>query len=220
MDTNPLEEYFSASIVTEIEQWTNDPELSKVAKPLMGQIENLELFWNHSAEVMVARHLCRKGYSLQVEVPTYAEKRADFKASKGQTSFFIHVKQSNRDEVTKTYMQQRKSFALWLDDKPRLARKLRDAYDQFMPNETNIILLTSAWEVNALLSTSIWQPELVDFEDALRGNTGFWSANLNPESNIAAWFSFNTKSDFIRFKLIYRRELPISAVVDALFDTK
>lgn len=84
----------NATVVSEINSWSDDPELKKMLFVLKS-IKKPQLFLDHYAEAMVARYLLKSGFQLNVEHPTVNGKHADFKAYKGDLSLFIHIKRLN-----------------------------------------------------------------------------------------------------------------------------
>lgn len=114
-----------------------------------------------------------------------------------------------------------------IDDQKRFYKKLTEAYEQFMPEGLNIILVTSSWK-----------DDLEDFEAALLGTTyevfdglpplgkvvkrgrksdGFWSDNKHSASYIVGWFSFSIKEETISFKMWYRDKHEIPNYIRTIF---
>ena len=77
-------------------------------------------------------------------------------------------------------------------DSGRYLEILRSAYKQFMPNEINVILITSAWRV---------RDSIDDLKDDLED---FWSNGKHSDSNIIVWFLNHPKENSIKFELIFR----------------
>ncbi|MBL7184922.1 MAG: hypothetical protein ISS70_01240 [Phycisphaerae bacterium] len=84
-------------VVDEIGGWAEHPELSKLLEKLES-IRGWEQFLDHYAEALIARHLIGHGCELEVEVPTINGKKADFRVSEGNQTFYIHVKRLNFDK--------------------------------------------------------------------------------------------------------------------------
>jgi hypothetical protein len=77
-------------------------------------------------------------------------------------------------------------------DSGRYLPKLEEAYEQFMPKETNVILITSRWRDSFCIE---------DLKDDLED---FWSNGKNSKSNIIGYFTFKPNGKSIDFDLIFR----------------
>lgn len=77
-------------------------------------------------------------------------------------------------------------------DDGRYLKKLERAYEQFMPNSINIILVTSAWRDDSSIE---------DFQDDMED---FWSNGKHSDSNIIGWFLFHPREKSIDFELFFR----------------
>ena len=80
-----------------------------------------------------------------------------------------------------------------VDYSDRYSKKLKDAYEQFMPDSKNVILVTSAWRDSA--SIEELQESLEDF----------WFDGKNSCSNIIGWFEFDPRGDSVDFKMFFRK---------------
>ena len=80
-----------------------------------------------------------------------------------------------------------------VDYSDRYSKKLKDAYEQFMPDSKNVILVTSAWRDSA--SIEELQESLEDF----------WFDGKNSCSNIIGWFEFDPREDSVDFKMFFRK---------------
>jgi hypothetical protein len=111
-----------------------------------------------------------------------------------------------------------------LDENKRLYKKLSEAYKQFMPGALNVILVTSSFAddikdfESALLGDTYEDYTVTPYKKA-RTNNGFWSADKHPESNIAGWFNFDCRNDYINFRMCYRGNCQVPGVVKELFET-
>jgi len=179
-------------VVAEIRGWANHPELSKLLHTLESR-KDQEPFLDIYAEAMIARHLINKGCELRVEVKTPEGKGADFKVSKDSSIFFVHVKRSNFDRDLQHDLDAGADLRVKDGgDSGRYLRKLKSAYDQFMSNDINVILITSAWRDSG---------SIMDLKDDL---ADFWSIGENPDSNIIGYFTFDPNGKSIDFELIFR----------------
>ena len=107
------------------------------------------------------------------------------------------------------------------DERLRIKKLLKRAYDQFAPNLINVIMVTGCWD-----------HDVEDFERALRGTTfeerdgigpgsrvirsgrdsnGFWSDGRFSASLAAGWFSFSPIRDEYSARLWLREEPGLSA---------
>lgn len=136
---------FRDSSVNEIKSWSDDPELSKILGKLKTVSDN-QRFLDHYAEAMVAAYFKRLGCKLEVEVPTPSGRRADIKVTKGNDSFFIHIKRLNDDEKTSKQMKiQSRLKALESIKKPfvvtiRFCRDLTDSEMQSFVKEAKAFI--------------------------------------------------------------------------------
>jgi len=80
-----------------------------------------------------------------------------------------------------------------VDYSDRYSKKLKDAYEQFMPDSKNVILVTSAWRDSA--SIEELQESLEDF----------WFDGKNSCSSIIGWFEFDPRGDSVDFKMFFRK---------------
>ena len=270
--------------VAEIKSWAENPQLSKLLQKLES-VSDAQHFLNHYAEAMVARHLIKNECRLEVEVSTVNGRSADFRVSKDNNTFFLHVKRLNVDEQTRKEMKvhnrleelrkirkplifgvvffrcltdgemqglykRAKKFiknagigekmvvedtagqriaeceirgcrnvervqlivamsVKHADDVKRLYGKLSDAYKQFMPKAANVVLVTSNWK-----------EDVEDFEESLLGSRGFWEGNKHHDSNVVVWFNFDTKDDYINFRIWYREKCEIPKFIQKLFEAR
>jgi len=201
-----FEEISHPAVVAKIRGWANHPERSKILHTLESQ-KKQEPFSDIYAEAMIARYLISKGCELKVEVPTKNGKSADFKVSKGGNAFFVHVKRSNFDRDFQHALDA-KSDSPVKDgaDNSRYLRKLKSAYKQFMPNEINVILITSAWRDSS--SIGFLKDDLDDF----------WSNGKHSDSSIVGYFTFEPTGESIDFELIFREGSDKTLNVAELFD--
>ena len=114
----------------------------------------------------------------------------------------------------------------FVDESPRVRRLLQRAYRQFMPRETNLILICASHPA-----------ECRDFERALLGShverwdafpprgrriahgragDGFWHANRHAESRVAGWFLLAPHEDAFRSQLWFRAGVPPDAALRQL----
>jgi len=276
-----FEKRLHPAVIADIKAWSQDSELSKLLEKLQS-LNDAQHFLNHYAEVMVARHLIKRGCKLEVEVPTVNRRSADFKVSKDDHTFFLHVKRLNVDEETQKEMKihhrlqnlkkirkpvmfgivffkclndremqefykQAKDFIKkgkigermtfedsagqelaeceisgWnnmervqlvvamsvkhADDAKRLYKKLSDAYKQFMPDNTNIILVTGTWKEN-----------IVEFEESLLEPNGFWEDDKHSASEMVGWFDFRVEDDYINFRTWCREKCNVPTAIQKLF---
>ena len=133
------------AVVSEIKDWADDPELSKLLKKLQS-LTDWQQFLNHYAEAMVARYLIKSKCKLEYEYPTCNDKQADFRAYQGDISFFIHIKRLNTDGKTQKQINIQKRFkALEQIEKPytiaiQVFHNLTDLQSQhFVRVSTNFI---------------------------------------------------------------------------------
>lgn len=89
----------------------------------------------------------------------------------------------------------------------RLYDKISDAYKQFMPNNLNVIFVTS-----------FWSSDIDDFKNALFSNNGFWTYGKHEDSNVAIWFNFELKRDLIKTFLFVREEYIMPSFLKMLFN--
>jgi len=87
------------SVLREIESWSDHPQLSKLLQKLVS-ITDAQRFLDCYAEAIIARHLFKQGCTLEVEVPTVSGRSADFKVSKDDHVFFLHIKRHNAEGQT------------------------------------------------------------------------------------------------------------------------
>jgi hypothetical protein len=283
--------YLEPALQQEFMAWASHHELSKLFGKLKSQ--QGELWLDHYVEAMFARHLMQEGCALEVEVPTQKGKSADFKVTKSNECFFVHVKHLTMDKVTSEYrdwcykqfeqLQElktiRKPLAVQVSlkvaltkrqaaefvevarpflkkttkegeefsvrdksgnllgkcevlfypinsdhvelcpdspdepvvrDSKRFINGLKEAYKQFMPGATNIILFTGDWtkrtEFEAALSgefTLIRDSETKQFVRTRTRHNGFWSGGKHSNSNLAVWFEID-ENDEVGSKLYIR----------------
>lgn len=84
-------------VIGELRGWAEQLELSKLLEKLES-IRGWEQFLDHYAEALIARHFVGHGCEVEVEVPTINGKKADFRVSEGNETFYIHVKRLNFDK--------------------------------------------------------------------------------------------------------------------------
>jgi hypothetical protein len=102
----------------------------------------------------------------------------------------------------------------FINDGPRFRGLLKNAYQQFMPDAVNVVVVTSAWA-----------SDVEDFETTLfhggRGNAAFWSGDAHAESQAAVWFNFETRQDNGSFKVFARNNInpDVRSVMTDLFRT-
>ncbi len=179
-------------VVGEIRGWTNHTELSKLFHTLESR-KDREPFFDIYAEAMIARHLISQGCELKVEIETIKGKGVDFEVSKGRSTFFVHVKRSNFDRDLQDDLNAGADLRVKDGgDSGRYLRKLKSAYEQFMPNKINVILITSAWRDSG---------SIMDLRDDLED---FWSNGKHSDSNIIGYFTFEPNGKSIDFELIFR----------------
>jgi hypothetical protein len=77
-------------------------------------------------------------------------------------------------------------------DDGRYLKKFKSAYQQFMPDGINIILVTSAWREDSSI------------EDLRDDMEDFWSNGRHSDSNIIGWFLSHPREKSIDFKLFFR----------------
>ncbi len=78
------------------------------------------------------------------------------------------------------------------NDSDRFSSKISDAYNQFMPDAVNVILVTSAWQ------------DYASVEDLQEAVDDFWFAGKHCCSNIIGWFKFDPRRNSTDFKLFFR----------------
>jgi rhodanese-related sulfurtransferase len=86
----------NASVITDILQWRDDPELGRIVANLQSHTSR-RAFLNTFAEAMVARHLRAHGCELRFEVPTPSGRRSDFEVRSDDQKFYLHVKRLDTD---------------------------------------------------------------------------------------------------------------------------
>jgi hypothetical protein len=106
--------------------------LDKLTKRL-DSMTDWSQFLDTYAECMVARRLLRHGCELRVEVPTQSGKRADFKATREDVSFYVHVKRLNLDDPTRRLF----SIARRAEVLKQIKRKVRFEAHILGPKATN-----------------------------------------------------------------------------------
>jgi len=88
------------ALIADIKQWSRDHPLAKLADGLNGHT-SLNRFLDTCAEAIVARHVLRRGYQLQMEVPTPSGKACDFAVRADGGDFFLHVKRLDTERPTR-----------------------------------------------------------------------------------------------------------------------
>lgn len=193
-------------VVGEIKGWAKHPELPKLLNKLE-TIKDREQFLDHYSEAMIARHLISKGCELKVEVKTKKGRHADFEVSKNNSVFFIHVKRLNFDrDLQHDLNVGADSRVKDGGDSGRYLKRLKNGYKQFMPNEINVILITSAWR------------EKSSIEDLKEDLEDFWSNGKHSDSSIVGYFTFEPNGRSIDFELIFREGTGKTLNVAELFD--
>lgn len=102
----------------------------------------------------------------------------------------------------------------FIDEAPRLRKLMRRAYKQFMPRETNVILLASSRTDDADDVATALLGALVERWDALpprgrriaygRAADGFWYDRRYAESQAVGWFRVDPTNDDITLRMWYR----------------
>jgi hypothetical protein len=102
----------------------------------------------------------------------------------------------------------------FIDETPRIRRLMRKAYQQFMPGETNVILICSSHVEdtddfgNALLGSHIerWDTHPPRGRRVAHGrdSDGFWHGRRFPESSAAGWFHFRPQASALQCRLWIR----------------
>jgi hypothetical protein len=256
-------------VLKDLLSWKNHPELGKIFCKL-NYISDSNKFLDHWAEVLIARHLLKKGCEIAVEIPTPKGKSVDFEASFLADKYYLHVKRLNSDEnsTKKIKLYQRldslhkinKPFSIDIDILPDLSEKefncfthkvktfilngtpgqlftfidnfgdklgscfivkehngtsviirgkpmilnwpntekrfnsiLKKAYDQFMPNGNNIILISGEFA-----------SDIADLKENLKSNSGFWKSGQQRQSQIIIWFCFSPYAETVEFTIINR----------------
>lgn len=77
-------------------------------------------------------------------------------------------------------------------DDGRYQKQLKSAYEQFIPDGVNIILVTSAWREDSSI------------EDLRDDMEDFWSNGKHSDSNIIGWFLSHPREKSIDFKVFFR----------------
>ncbi len=114
----------------------------------------------------------------------------------------------------------------FIDQAPRFRRLIHRAHQQFMPKETNVVVICSGHE-----------DDVADFESALLGShierwdafpprgrrvahgraaDGFWSDHRNADSRHACWFRLDAAAPALQPRLWTRDESPTGDGLDAL----
>src|SRR5882724_845204 len=128
-------------------------------------------------------------------------------------------------EGSKGHVTWMASYAATSLDRTKCIRKrLSQAYKQFMPDATNVILMTANWTA-----------DIEDFETVLLGTEygtisgdtsnlrtermpgGFWSGRRHQDSYVAGWFDV-ANLEAIRVRLYRRADFHIDAGVDRFVD--
>jgi len=104
----------------------------------------------------------------------------------------------------------------FIDEAPRIRRLMRKAYHQFMPGETNVILVCSSHAsdaedfTNALLGSHVerWDAHPPAGQRVAHGRAedGFWYGRRFPESTAAGWFHFRPEDAALQCKLWVRQD--------------
>jgi len=87
----------------------------------------------------------------------------------------------------------------------RMPKILKNAYEQFMPGDINVILLTDAWQDNKGKD---------DLELSLKD---FWAKGKNKSSQVVIWFNFDIREAEISFHLFSREGCNIPSYVSDAF---
>jgi hypothetical protein len=92
-----------------------------------------------------------------------------------------------------------------VDESDRFSKKLARAYEQFMPDAINVILLTSAWR------------DAASIEDLREAVGDFWCGGEHPCSNIIGWFEFDPRGDSLYFDVFFRENAKRPPYIVKLF---
>ncbi len=102
----------------------------------------------------------------------------------------------------------------FIDEAPRIRRLMRKAYQQFMPGETNIILICSSHVEDAEDFGTALLGSHIERWDAMpprgrrvahgRDADGFWHEQRYPESLTAGWFHFQPQAAALQCRLWVR----------------
>ncbi len=105
------------------------------------------------------------------------------------------------------------------DQAPRIRRLMRKAYRQFMPGQTNVILISSAHVEDlddigtALLGSHIERWDAVPPRGRRvahgRDTDGFWHGKGAAASRAAGWFSYRSHAVRVRCRLWFRPDAPL-----------
>ena len=95
--------HLNQEVARDIEAWWDHPELGKLAARLDSHGDPQEFLVTY-AKAVVARHLFRQGLDLKVDVPVPNAKPANLQATRGDTTFVVHVKCLNPDQATKAQL--------------------------------------------------------------------------------------------------------------------
>lgn len=111
----------------------------------------------------------------------------------------------------------------FIDETPRFRKLMRRAYQQFMPRETNVILVCSSHDEDArdvetaLLGSYIerWDrfPQRGKRIAHGRDSDGFWHNTRNDQSHYAGWFRFALSDDDFHSQLWLRDEVGRSSAI-------
>jgi hypothetical protein len=85
------------AILSEINSWEYHSDLKKLFNKLHS-VNNQQSFLDHLAEAMVARHLIKRGWALEVEVQTPQGRSVDFRAAKNNYTLCVHIKRLNLEQ--------------------------------------------------------------------------------------------------------------------------
>ncbi len=81
-----------------IESWAGNAELAPLRDSLHAHSDD-HTFLNAYAEAVVAHHLLTRGCELRFEVPTPSGKQADFQVTRGDETFFLHIKRLDTEQA-------------------------------------------------------------------------------------------------------------------------
>jgi len=95
--------HVNQEVVRDFESWWDHPQLGKLINRLDSMGDPQEFMVTY-AKAVVARHLFRQGLDLKVDVPVPHTKPANLEATRGGTTFVVHVKCLNPDRATKTQL--------------------------------------------------------------------------------------------------------------------
>lgn len=91
------------SALREVLTWEHDAELAGLVAKLRSHTER-KAFFDSWAEALIARHLRSRGCTLQFEVPTPLDRRADFEVSRDGVRFCLHLKRLDTDRPARRHL--------------------------------------------------------------------------------------------------------------------